>query len=67
MGLLDNHCESGDFRCVAQTYLPYIGGAIAIGVSTAVLAPLVLPATLLEASLFGVGTEAVIATGAMAL
>ena len=63
--MFNDHCK-GDFKCLSEYYMPYVG-VLGLGLGTAILAPYVLPAVALEASLFGVGTEAVIASGAMAL
>lgn len=63
--MLFTDCQ--DASCLFSTYAPYVGGALALGLGTAILGPMVLPAAALEASVFGVGVETIIATGALAV
>ena len=59
--------EGCDAACLFNTYSPYIGGALVLGLGTAVLAPFVLPSAAVSASVYGVGIESVIAVGAAAI
>ena len=59
--------ECDDTSCLFNTYAPYLGTALAVGLGTAILGPMVLPAAALEGSLFGIGTETIIASGSMAI
>jgi len=59
--------ECDDTSCLFNTYAPYLGTALAVGIGTAILGPMVLPAAAMEASVFGIGTETILATGAMAI
>jgi len=61
----DEDCNTS--ACLFATFMPYLGGALAVGVGTAVLAPFVLPAAIAETAVFGIGAEQIIATGAMAI
>ena len=59
--------EGCDTACLFNTYAPYVGGALALGLGTAILAPIVLPSAAVSASVYGVGIESVIAAGSMAV
>ena len=59
--------ECSNTSCLFNTYAPYLGTALAVGLGTAILGPFVLPAAIAETAVFGIGAEQIIATGAMAI
>tara|TARA_B110001450_G_C17575249_1_gene462531 strand:+ start:42 stop:233 length:192 start_codon:yes stop_codon:yes gene_type:complete len=59
--------ECSDTSCLFNTYAPYLGSALALGLGSAILGPMILPAAAMEATVFGVGAETILATGAMAI
>ena len=63
--MLFTDCQ--DASCLFSTYAPYVGGALALGLGTAILAPIVLPSAAVSASVYGVGAETIIAVGAAAI
>ena len=59
-----------DTSCLYNTfssYVPYIATGLGVAATASLLGPLILPAAMVEASVFGVGIESVIAAGSMAI
>ena len=59
-----------DTSCLYNTfssYAPYIATGLGVAATASLLGPLILPAAMVEASVFGVGVETILATGAMAI